>query len=123
MTGSSPGAVELTELVAGVWQLRPWPAAHADLDDVLVELGPADGIAAERVARLEGWARGDLLGFAVRDITTGASVAEVLVIVTPNRHASVAMRTRPAHLGARIDGAVEDVVRRWATGALGLTVS
>ena len=115
--------VELTELVAGAWQLRPWPAAHADLDELLGELGAASAVPVERAARLEGWERGDLLGFAVRESTTGESVAEVLVLVTPQRHASIAVRTRPDHLGTRVDGAVEDVVRRWATGALGLTVS
>ena len=115
--------IDLTELVAGHWQLRPWPAAHADLDVVLADLGAASEVPAERAARLEGWERGDLLGFAVREITTGESVAEVLVVVTPARHASIAVRTRPDHLGTRVDGAVEDVVRRWATGALGLTVS
>jgi hypothetical protein len=116
-------AYDLTELVAGPWQLRPWPAAHADLDGVLAEQYPPDRVAAERAARLEGWERGDLLGFAVREITTGTSVAEVLVLVTPGSHASIAVRTRPDHLGTRLDAAVEDVVRRWATGALGLTVA
>ena len=116
-------AVEPTELVAGGWQLRPWPAAHADLDDVLAETYAADAVARERAARLEGWARGDLLSFAVREATTGASVAEVLVVVTPNRHASIAVRTRPDHLGSRVDEAIEEVVRRWAVGAVGLTLS
>lgn len=120
MSGDS---VEPTELVAGPWQLRPWPAAYADLDDVLDELSSGSDRDAERAARLRGWERGDLLGFAVRDSTTGQSVAEVLVVVTPNRHASVAVRTRPDHLGSRLDAQVEDVVRRWATGALGLTVA
>ena len=115
--------VEPTELVAGGWQLRPWPAAHADLDDVLAETYAADTVARERAARLEGWARGDLLSFAVREATTGASVAEVLVVVTPNRHASIAVRTRPDHLGTRVDAGIEDVVRRWAVEAVGLTVA
>ena len=113
---------EPTELVAGVWQLRPWPAASADLDEVLAERYAPDDLPRERAARLEGWSRGDLLSFAVREATTGASVAEVLVLVSPDGHASIAVRTRLDQLGARIDPDVEDVVRRWATTGLGLTV-
>ena len=115
--------VEPTELVAGGWQLRPWPAAHADLDEVLAETYAPDFVAHEREARLQGWARGDLLSFAVREATTGASVAEVLVVVTPSRHASIAVRTRPDQLGTRVDAGIEDVVRRWAVGAVGLTLA
>jgi threonine aldolase len=111
--------VEPTELVAGAWQLRPWPVAHADLDEVLAERYPADAVAAAREARLTGWERGDLLGFAVRAATTGASVAEVLVAVTPEGRAAVDAWTRP---GAGLDADVTDVVGRWATGALGLAV-
>jgi len=114
--------VEPTELVAGAWQLRPWPVAHADLDDVLSERYAADALPREREARLQGWGRGDLLSFAVREVTTGASVAEVLVVVTPSRHASVTVLARTDHLGSRLDADVEGVVRRWAVGALGLTV-
>jgi hypothetical protein len=123
VTGSPTGGVELTELVAGGWQLRPWPVAHADLDEVLAERYPPEQVDAERMARLDGWSRGDLLGFAVRDITTGASVAEGLVVVSPQGHASVAVRPRLDHLAAGVDGPVEDVVRRWVTGALGLTLT
>ena len=112
--------VEPTELVAGAWQLRPWPTAHADLDDVLTERYAADAVGTERAARLAGWERGDLLGFAVRAATTGASVAEVLVAVTPDGRASVDAWARP---GADLDPDVTDTVRRWATGALGLVVA
>ena len=73
-------AVDPTELVAGAWQLRPWPAAYADLDDVLAEQGlHGAALLAERHARLDGWRHGAMLGFAVREITTGASVGEVVV--------------------------------------------
>ncbi len=113
---------ELTELVAGAWQLRPWPTAHADLDDVLAERYDAGEIGHEREARLAGWERGDLLSFAVREITTGASMAEVLVVVTPHRRASVSAWLRPDHDGERLTTEVQDVVRRWASGALGLSV-
>lgn len=114
-------AYDLTELVAGRWQLRPWPAAHADLDEVLAEAYPAEEIVAQRAARLEGWWRGDLLGFAVREITTGTSVGEVLVVVAGDR-ASVVARARREHLEPGLDATATDVVRRWAAGALGLTI-
>ncbi len=112
--------VEPTELVAGAWQLRPWPVAHADLDDVLAERYPADAVPAERAVRLDGWQRGDLLGFAVRAATTGASVAEVLVAVAPDGRASVDAWARS---GTALDPDVADVVRRWAAGALGLVIA
>jgi hypothetical protein len=115
--------VEPTELVAGGWQLRPWPAANADLDDLLRGTYPAEEVPAERAARLEGWARGDLLGFAVRAATTGASVAEVLVVVTPQGHACVRTRPRAGLADVRRDADVEDVVRRWVVGALGLRLA
>ena len=113
-------SVELTELVAGPWQLRPWPAAYADLDEVLAEQGwHGAELLAERHARLDGWRHGDLLGFAVREITTGRSVAEVLVRVRAGR-ASVTTTSRP---GATVAGEAADVVRRWAAAALGLEVA
>lgn len=123
MTGPPTAGVEPTELVAGSWQLRPWPVAHADLNDLVAERYPPGQVDAERTARLEGWRRGDLLGFAVREITSGASVAEALVVVTPQRHAAVVVRPRPGHLGSGLEGPVDDVVRRWAAGALGLTLA
>jgi hypothetical protein len=114
MTGVDP-----TELVAGAWQLRPWPAAYADLDDVLREQGfhGAD-LPLERQARLDGWSRGDLLGFAVRAITTGESVGEVVVRV---EGASAAVEATP-RMGCSAQPEAADAVRRWVTGALGLPV-
>jgi hypothetical protein len=117
---SLPG-VELTELVAGPWQLRPWPAAHADLDDVLAEWYDAPEVPAQRAARLDGWDRGDLLGFGVRESVTGACVAEVLVAV--GRGSSAAVRTRLRLDSRGVDVSVGDVVARWASAALGLQVS
>jgi hypothetical protein len=115
MTGVDP-----TELVAGAWQLRPWPAAYADLDDVLLEQGlhGAD-LLAERHARLDGWRHGDLLGFAVRAITTGESVGEVVVRVDGGT-AVVAAAARP---GCAPQPEAADAVRRWVAGALGLAVT
>ncbi len=118
--------VEPTELVAGAWQLRPWPAAHADLDDVLAERydDPAQR-AAERAARLQGWARGDLLGFAVREITTGACAAEVLVRIDADGTGAVEVHRRPGWAtepgGAADVGSATAVVVRWAQAALGLS--
>jgi len=120
-----PEPVEPTELVAGAWQLRPWPAAHADLDDVLAEryADPAQRAAA-REARLAGWQRGDLLGFAVREITTGACAAEVVVRVDAGtasveqwRRRSGAVKASDADLEA-----ASAAVARWLSGALGLAV-
>jgi len=123
--GLSP-SYDLTELVAGGWQLRPWPAAHADLDDLLAERFPAvdaTALARERVDRLEGWARGQRLGFAVREITTGASVAEVSVLVSADRLGSIDVWVRPvSQLPAGVWEAA-DVVRRWAVSGLGLTIT
>ncbi len=112
--------VEPTELVAGAWQLRPWPAAYADLDDLLSARygAPTD---AERARRLGGWEAGDVLGFAVRDIATGAAQGEVLLLVTGPRVAAV-----DAWPASPLDGAREagrEAVTRWATAALGLDVS
>jgi hypothetical protein len=114
MTGVDP-----TELVAGAWQLRPWPAAYADLDELLAEQGfhGAD-LLAERHARLDGWRVGDLLGFSVREITTGRSAGEVVVRVVGDR-AEVHVVPRPGQ--APLPEAA-DAVRRWAVAALGLTV-
>jgi hypothetical protein len=110
--------VEPTELVAGAWQLRPWPAAYADLDEVLAERDlRGAALLAERQARLDGWARGDLLGFAVREITTGRAVGEVLARVDGGRAEVVAV---PRTGGAPAPEAA-DAVRRWVVGALGLT--
>ena len=110
---------ELTELVAGPWQLRPWPAAYADLDDVLAEQGfhGAD-LLAERHARLDGWRRGDLLGFAVREITSGRSVGEVLVRTVEGE----STLTGTARSGEPEAPEALAAVRRWAVGALGLTL-
>jgi hypothetical protein len=112
--------VEPTELVAGAWQLRPWPAAHADLDDLLAEQGHhgAD-LLAERHARLDGWRRGDLLGFAVREITTGRAVGEVVARVEGG-HAALVASARPGHEPAP---EATDVVRRWLSGALGVDIT
>jgi hypothetical protein len=113
---------DLTELVAGPWQLRPWPAAYADLDEVLAERYPDPAWDVQREARMGGWERGDLLGFAVREITGGTCAAEVLVIVTRHGSASIGVWTRPDQVAARLEPEVTDVVRRWATGALELTL-
>lgn len=112
--------VDPTELVAGTWQLRPWPAAYADLDDVLLEHGfhGAD-LLAERHARLDGWRNGDLLGFAVREITTGESVGEVVVRIEEGTAAVEAT----ARAGCAPQPEAADAVRRWVAGALGLPVS
>lgn len=115
-------AYDLTELVAGPWQLRPWPAAYADLHEVLAERYPDPAWDVQREARMGGWERGDLLGFAVREITGGSCVAEALVIVTPHGSASIAVWARPGQDATRIEPVVEDVVRRWTTRALGLDV-
>ena len=120
-----PVPVEPTELVAGAWQLRPWPAAHADLDEVLAEryAEPARRTA-ERESRLHGWERGDLLGFAVREITTGACAAEVLVRV--DGHGAVVepwARVRGTVTASSDDlDATRAAVARWVSGALGLEV-
>lgn len=111
--------VEPTELVAGRWQLRPWPAASADLDDVLAALHPGADLAALRRARLEGWARGDLLGFAVREITTGAAEGEALVEVDDG-HARVQVHPLPGVGDPALADEVAAVLGRWAGGALGL---
>ena len=117
--------VEPTELVAGAWQLRPWPAAHADLDDVLAERYDEAERAPEREARLQGWARGDLLGFAVREITTGACAAEVLVRIGADGTGAVEVHRRPGRAsepgGAADAGSATAVVVRWAQAALGLS--
>lgn len=118
MSDGPAGEVELTELVAGTWQLRPWPAAYADLDDLLAEQGHHGAeLLAERHARLDGWRHGDVLGFAVREITTGRSVAEVVVRVDADGAAALECTPRPGE--ADVPEAA-DVVRRWAAGALGL---
>lgn len=117
--------VEPTELVAGAWQLRPWPAAHADLDDVLAERYADPAVqASEREARLAGWRRGDVLGFAVREITTGACAAEVVVRV--DDVASVEAWGRadgPVTASAADLEATRGAVVRWVRGALGLDVT
>ena len=118
---SALGSVDPTELVAGAWQLRPWPAAYADLDDLLAERYPAEQRALERERRVEGWVNGTHLGFAVREITTGASVAEVTVLVHDERLATVAVWVRPSQDPTVIAPAVGAAARRWASGALGLT--
>jgi len=100
-------AVEPTELVAGAWQLRPWPAAYADLDEVLAERYGVAG-SAERTRRLDGWDRGDVLGFAVREITTGRAAGEVLLL--PGGGVDVWWRQ-----GERASD-VSEVVTRWAGG-------
>jgi hypothetical protein len=120
-----PEPVEPTELVAGRWQLRPWPAADADLDAVLVERY-SDPVrrAAERTARLDGWRRGDLLGFAVRDITTGACSAEVVVAID-REGARVEAWARPSAAPALSRADLEAptaAVVRWVHGALGADV-
>lgn len=120
---STIGGVEPTELVAGAWQLRPWPAAHADLDDLLAERYPVERRALEHERRVEGWVDGTHLGFAVREITTGASVAEVSVVVDAERHAAVTTWVRPGRDASDVAPAIDAAVRRWASGALGLTVS
>lgn len=114
--------VEPTELVAGRWALRPWPAAFADLDDRLAERYGSEQRADEHRRRIEGWARGTYLGFAVREITTGWSVAEVAVVMGHGREARVDSWVSPGHEPTDVAPAVEAVVRRWATGALGLTL-
>ena len=101
-------AVEPTELVAGAWQLRPWPAAYADLDEVLVERYGVAG-SDERSRRLDGWDRGEVLGFAVREITTGRAAGEVLL--RPDGGVDVWWRH-----GERASD-VGEVVTRWAHGA------
>jgi hypothetical protein len=111
--------------VAGAWQLRPWPAADADLDDVLAERYDEADRAAEREARLQGWARGDLLAFAVREITTGACVAEVLVRISGDGTGAIEVHRRPWPAvepggAADVDSATAVVVR-WAQAALGLS--
>ena len=114
---SGEAGVELTELVAGAWQLRPWPAAYADLDEVLAEQGHHGAeLLAERHARLDGWHHGDVLGFAVREITTGRSVGEVVVRVEDGA-ASLGSTPRP---GEAEQPEAVDAVRRWTVGALGL---
>ena len=120
-----PAPVEPTELVAGAWQLRPWPAAHADLDEVLAERYPDPARStAERELRLHGWERGDLLGFAVREITTGACAAEVLVRV--DGHGAVVEPWARVRGGATASSddldATRAAVARWVGGALGLDV-
>lgn len=110
--------VEPTELVAGAWQLRPWPSAHADLDQVLAERYGVDERAAQRARRLEGWVTGELLCFAVREITTGASVAESAVVREAGAPVRFETWARPSHDATSITSVVEAVVRRWAAGAL-----
>ncbi|CAB5037588.1 unannotated protein [freshwater metagenome] len=126
-TNSGPSTrFDLTELVAGSWQLRPWPTAHADLEDLLAErfaAADASTRALEREARLEGWARGHLLGFAVREITTGASIAEVSVIVSEEDLASIDLWVRPGVTAAADITQAAEVVRRWAVGGLGLALA
>lgn len=112
-------AVDPTELVAGSWQLRPWPAAYADLDELLTEQG-FRGAALEvaRGERLGGWQAGDVLGFAVREITTGRAAGEVVLRVSPGE-ARVRIAGRPGGPDLQEAG---DVARRWAVGALGLAI-
>lgn len=112
--------VDPTELVAGAWQLRPWPAAYADLDDVLAEQGHGGAeLLAERHARLDGWRHGDVLGFAVREITTGTSVGEVVVRVDGDR----AVVSATPRAGAAATPEATEAVRRWVAGALGLDLA
>jgi hypothetical protein len=113
--------VEPTELVAGGWQLRPWPAAHADLDDLLAERYDGPARLPERERRLGGWQDGTCLGFAVREITTGRSVGEVLAIVVADA-ARVEVWVRPGSDPRSIAPTAGDAVRRWVSGALGLSL-
>ena len=111
--------VDPTELVAGSWQLRPWPAAYADLDEVLAEQGfRGAALDAARRERLDGWRDGDVLGFAVREITTGRAAGEVVLRIEQGE-ARVTAVSRPSGPDVRAAG---EVVRRWASGALGLSV-
>jgi threonine aldolase len=116
-----PEPLEPTELVAGAWQLRPWPAAYADLDVVLAERY-ADPVvrSVERDARLDGWRGGDRPAFAVREITTGRCAGEVVVLLEP---AGALVEAWARSEGATPDlDAVVSAVRRWIAATLSVGV-
>jgi len=130
-------AYEPVEIAAGAYQLRPWPVANADLDEVLADFcldptaragiaafqGPLEEtVAALRVNRLTGWETGDYLGWGIREATTGRCVGEVTLIKPDLKHQVVMIgyATRSADRGRGVMSSAVPAACRWGFEGLGM---
>ncbi len=128
---------EPVEIAAGPYQLRPWPVAHADLDELLIEFCGDDDTKAGRPAfqgplgetvtglrefRLTGWETGLDLGWGIRDATTGRCLGEVTLIHTDliRQVAEIGYATRPGDRGQGVMSLAVPAAYRWGFEGLGL---
>lgn len=126
--------IELVEIAAGPWQLRP-PAA-TEAADALAMLHDPDtarwnpaprvvdlGSAREWCERGGDWSDGTHATFSVLEATTGRYAGNVSlwrVDLTDQRSAAIGYRTAPWARGGGVATAGVGAVTRWAIGALGI---